>query len=75
VFTGWEVQYDFSGVVTLGGEFYYQTADAEDAESIGGFNLGGFINLNEYHHILFSFGSSVSGPEAITGYIGYQLTI
>jgi hypothetical protein len=75
VFTGWEVQYDFSSVVTLGGEFYYQTADAENAESKGGFNLGGFINLNEYHHILFSFGSSVSGPEAITGYIGYQLTI
>jgi len=75
VFTGWEVQYDFSNVVTLGGEFYYQTADAEDSKSKGGFNIGGFINLNEFHHILFSLGSSVSGPEAITGYIGYQLTI
>ena len=75
VFTGWEVQYDFSSVVTLGGEFYCQTADAQDSESKGGFNVGGFINLNENHHILFSFGSSVSGPETITGYIGYQLTI
>jgi hypothetical protein len=74
-FAGWELQYDFSQLVTLGSEIYYQTAETQDSESKGGFNLGGFINLNEYHHILFSLGSSVSGPEAITGYIGYQLMI
>jgi len=75
IYTGWEVQYDFSHVITLGGEVYYQTADAQDSESKGGFNIGGSINLTEEHHILFSLGSSVSGPETITGYIGYQLTI
>jgi hypothetical protein len=75
LFSGWEAQYDFSEVVTLGGELYYQTADSQDSGSSGGFNFGGFINLNENNHILFSLGHSISGRATITGYIGYQLTI
>jgi hypothetical protein len=74
-FAGWEVQYDFSEVVTLGGELYYQTADTEGAQSSGGFDFGGFINVNENDHILFSLGRSVSGAATIAGYIGFQLTI
>lgn len=74
-FAGWEAQYDFSEVFTLGGEVFYQTADSEDSGSSGGFNFGGFINLNEKNHILFSLGHSISGGATITGYIGYQLTI
>jgi hypothetical protein len=75
VFAGWEAQYDLSAVVTLGGEVFYQTADTEDGESSSGLNLGGFINLNENSHILFSFGHTVSGEASYSGYIGYQLTI
>ena len=74
-FEGWELQYDFSEVVTLGGELYYQTAQSQDSQLSAGFNLGGFINLNENDHILFSLGRSVSGAATITGYIGFQLTI
>jgi hypothetical protein len=74
-FVGWEAQYDFSEVLTLGGEAFYQTADGQDAESGGGVTLGGFINLDENNHILFSFGSSISGATTISGYVGYQLTI
>lgn len=74
-FAGWELQYDFSRFITLGGEIYYQTADTQDSQSSAGFNIGGFINLNEHHHILFSFGRNLSGETALTGYIGYQLTI
>jgi hypothetical protein len=74
-FAGWEVQYDFSEVVTLGGELYYQTANTQESQSSGGFDFGGFINLNENDHILFSLGRSVSGAATITGYIGFQLTI
>ncbi len=74
-FGGWEVQYDFSDVVTLGAELYYQSADNQEAQSSGGFNFGGFINLNENNHILFSLGQSVSGVAIITGYVGFQLTI
>ena len=74
-FEGWEFQYDFSEVVTLGGELYYQSAQSQDSPSSSGFNLGGFINLSDNDHILFSVGRSMSGTETITGYVGFQLTI
>jgi hypothetical protein len=74
-FGGWEFQYDFSEAVTLGGELYYQSAQSQDSPSNSGFNLGGFINLNDNDHILFSVGRSFSGAATITGYAGFQLTI
>ena len=75
LFTGWELQYDFSKILTLGSEIYYETADAQDSESSAGFNIGGFINLTEEHHILFSFGHNLTGENTFTGYIGFLLTI
>jgi hypothetical protein len=45
-FAGWQIQYDFSETVTLGGELYCQTADTEGSQSSAGFDIGGFINLN-----------------------------
>jgi hypothetical protein len=74
-FMGWEAQYDFSDLLTFGGELYHQTADEEAGTSSTGFNVGGFINITESHHILVSFGQTFSRSETVTGYIGYQLTI
>jgi hypothetical protein len=31
--------------------------------------------MTEEHHLLFSFGHSLSGETAFTGYIGYQFTL
>ncbi len=75
LFTGWEAQYDFSEVVTLGGELYYQTADNEETTASAGFNVGGYINVTENHHILFSVGRDLARSASTTAYIGYQLTI
>jgi hypothetical protein len=75
MYAGWQGQYDFSETVTLGGELFYHTADAVDSEGIAGINLGGYININEHNHILFSVGHSLSGTSATTGYVGYQVTI
>ncbi len=75
IFTGWEAQYDFSETLTLGGEVYYHTADTQDSKAQGGFNIGGFINLNEINHILFSVGKTFGGGSSTTGYLGYQMTI
>ena len=75
IFSGWELQYDFSKFVTLGGELYYETANTPDAKAGESFSLGGFINFDETNHLLFSIGHSLSGIAATTGYIGYQLTI
>ena len=74
-FGGWEFQYDFSELVTLGGELYHQTGASQGSPSSSGFNLGGFININENDHILFSAGRTISGVTSITGYLGFQLTI
>jgi hypothetical protein len=75
LFTGWEVQYDFSEIITLGGEVYYHTPDTQNSKSAAGFNLGGFINPDESNHILFSVGSTYGSGKTITGYLGYQITI
>jgi hypothetical protein len=75
IFTGWEAQYDFSTVLTLGGEIFYQTADTEGGSSDIAFKAGGFINVNEENHILLSFGKSLKTSDDYSGYIGYQLTI
>jgi hypothetical protein len=74
-FAGWEAQVDFSEVLTLGGELFAQTADSKDGRSSSGFNIGGYVNLSETSHVLFSCGHSLSGDATTTGYIGFQLTI
>ncbi len=75
VFTGWEIQYDISETVTIGGEVYFQTADSRGAGNKRGFNIGGIINIDNYNHILFSLGPRMSDVESTLAYIGYQLTI
>ena len=68
-------RYDFSEAVTLGGEFYYHSADRVDTGSGAGFNVGGFINFNESSHLLLSVGHSLFGENVVTGYVGFQYTV
>ncbi len=75
IFSGWEIQYDFSKVITLGGEIYYQTASTENSKSASGFNLGGSINPTEKFHIIFSFGSTLVKDNTFTSYLGLLWTI
>jgi hypothetical protein len=75
IFTGWEAQYDFSSVVTVGGELYYSTANTKDDGAGAGFDVGGYINLSENDHILVSLGHSFHGEQAVTGYLGFQYTL
>lgn len=75
IFSGWEIQYDFSTVVTLGGEIYYQTASTENSGSAAGFNLGGFINPTKKFHIIFSLGSTLVRENTFTSYLGLLWTI
>jgi hypothetical protein len=75
VFVGWEAQYDFSQTLTLGGELYYESPDTKDGSNDVAFKVGGFINLNEENHILFSIGQSLKNSDQVSGYLGYQLTI
>jgi hypothetical protein len=74
-FAGWELQYDFSEFITIGGELFYQTADSRNSEATGGFNVGGFINLDDSHHILFSLGHDLTGTMTTTAYVGFLFTL
>jgi len=75
IFAGWEIQYDFSKLLTLGGELYYYTATTTDSRSSVAFNLGGFINFSEKVHIIFSFGHNLTNDNFFTSYAGLLWTI
>jgi hypothetical protein len=74
IFAGWQAQYDITSTFTFGAEVYYRGADSQFTTSTTGFNFGGYINLSEKHHILFSLGKSFSLID-YTAYLGYQMTI
>lgn len=75
VFAGWELQYDFSKHLTLGGELFYRTPSSADTHSFVGFNLGGFVNFTENLHLIFSFGHSITKDQTFMSYVGFLVTI
>jgi hypothetical protein len=75
LFAGWEVQYDFSSLLKLGGELFYHSASTEQSSSGVGFNLGGFINLTKNFHIIFSVGHSLINESVFSSYVGLYITI
>lgn len=75
IFSGWEIQYDFSRVFTLGGELYYHSVNTTDSKAVTAFNLGGFINFSEKFHILYSVGHSLTNDSFISSYVGLLWTI
>ncbi|MCX6237030.1 MAG: hypothetical protein NTY07_05630 [Bacteroidia bacterium] len=75
IFSGWEIQYDISSIVTLGGELYYHSADTLDHKSVTAFNFGGMINASQKTHFIFSLGHSLKNESFFTSYVGLQWTI
>jgi hypothetical protein len=73
-YAGGVLQRDLSEKVTLGGELFYTTPKSVGEGSQTGFNVGGIFNFSEEHHLLFSAGRDIHGPDRFLIYIGYQLT-
>ncbi len=73
-FLGWAVQRAITKHLTLGTEIFHQTRSEVGGDSSTGYNVGAIINFNELHHLLFSAGSDISGPNTFSFYAGYQLT-
>jgi hypothetical protein len=71
---GWLLQRELSEAVTLGAEFYNTSPQAKGESDETGFNMGGFINLSNVHHILFSAGRGFKGPNIFSAYIAFQWT-
>ncbi|HLV79935.1 MAG TPA: hypothetical protein VKT32_06610, partial [Chthonomonadaceae bacterium] len=72
--TGWLLQKDLNAHWTLGGELFYTTSPAVGVRAQLDFNLGGYYNFDDGHHLLFSAGRSLSGDTTFMAYLGYQWT-
>jgi hypothetical protein len=75
IFTGWEIQYDFSPKFMLGGELYYHTRDAIGTRSVAACNIGGSVNFTEEFHFIFSLGHNLVNDAFFSAYIGILWTI
>jgi hypothetical protein len=76
-YVGWLLQRQITDKLTLGGEIFYQSADAVDSEDSTGLNVGGSYDINNHNHILFSAGSGLlnaSETNQFSWYLGYQFT-
>ena len=76
-FVGWLLQRQITKKLTLGGEIFYQTADEVGGKDSTAFNVGGFYDINDHNHILFSAGSGLqnaSETNQFSWYLGYQFT-
>jgi hypothetical protein len=70
---GWEVQRDLSKHLTLGGELLRTTPSTVGGRSELSFNLGGYYNFDDEHHLLFSAGRGNADTE-FTAYLAFQWT-
>ena len=75
IFAGWEIQYDFSEQLTLGGELFMQTPDTGSGKTFTGFNVGGSINPSDKFHIIFSLGRNLTSEKNFSSYFGLLWTI
>lgn len=75
LFSGWEIQYDFSPRFMLGGELYYHSPDENDSKSITACNIGGSVNFTQKFHLIFSVGHSLANDNFLSSYIGLLWTI
>ncbi len=73
-FTGWLLQRDISRSLTLGAEIFNTSPKTRVESDETGFNIGGFLNLSEEQHILFSAGRDLKGPSAFFAYLAFQWT-
>ncbi len=71
---GWLVQRDITKGFALGAEVFYYGKQADDGRDETGFNIGGIIDLNDNHHVLFSAGGDIAGDNRFFAYLGYQWT-
>jgi hypothetical protein len=70
---GWEVQRDLSEHLTLGGELLRTMPSTAGGRGELSFNLGGYYNFDDEHHLLFSAGRGTADTEFM-GYLAFQWT-
>ena len=74
-FLGWQVQRRFLPNASVGAEAFHTTVQEQGGEPETRFNVGLIIDLSGLHHLLFSAGRGLQGPNQFQGYVAYQLTL
>lgn len=59
--------------LTLGGEFYAQSATSLTSRASLIFNAGGTYNFNDTYFLIFSVGNSIAGQRNFVSFIGFGL--
>jgi hypothetical protein len=52
----------------------HTTASPPGTHGHTAFNLGGYLNFDEHHHLLLSAGRDIDGPTRFACYLGFQFT-
>jgi hypothetical protein len=74
-FAGWELQRRLARELTVGGEVLCFTPKVRGEPLDVRFNVGAIIDLSETHHILFSAGRGIVGPNLFQAYFAYIATL
>ncbi len=72
--TGWQLQRHVTDWAAVGVEVFHTTPQERGGPSETRFNAGLLVDFSERHHLLFSAGRGVQGPNDFQGYLAYQLT-
>lgn len=74
---GWQLQYDISEQITVGGEVFHTTDQLPADNSSTGYSLGGIYKLDQNNRFLVSLRrgqADVSSRNTFSSYIGYGTT-
>ncbi|NNM60380.1 MAG: transporter [Legionellales bacterium] len=69
-FGGFLLQNQINQKLSLGGEIFYQGAQATNQEAYTALNLGGTYNFTPTFSLLFSAGNSIAGQQNFISYLG-----
>ncbi|HEX3467455.1 MAG TPA: hypothetical protein VHT05_05185 [Candidatus Elarobacter sp.] len=72
-FTGFAATREVRDGLSIGGEIYHQTADTIGGHDSTAVGIGFVAERGEHHALLASFGRSIAGDHAFTGYAAYEL--
>ena len=74
-FLGLLVQRQILDWLTVGAEIFHTTPSDATSGSETRFNVGAIVDFGEHHHLLFSVGRGLQGPNLFQAYLAYQLTL
>ena len=73
-FLGWQAQKQVTKQCAVGGELFHQTPNTVDGEARTAFNVGAVYDFDDGHHLMFSIGRDLHGPDTGSAYVAYQWT-